>query len=1235
MSADGADALEQVRQWIRTQDPAQLASAIKAMSDLAEASRLGGGSDPESEYILVGLLLANAEHTGQIEDLDAAILLMRRAVRETAEYKPLFWLCSALVARSQSTGRQPDIDEAADLLRRAVADTPNVDPDYPAMIKDLLKVLFNSVNMSGDTTALTAAITDARRAIRLVSDQNPEKAELALAIAISLSHPRLRTESADNADLIIDTCRLALRLPLVKPETRKDLLGHLATSLTSRYTRYSDPADLDEAIRIRIDAHDPRSARNLFDQATALHSRFERDGRPDDLQKAVQLTKRAVDVATNDDTRLPLYRAALFGYLAKRSQAIDNEAVRDEEIAINRRLAQGLPDDDPQRELFLANTGRLLYARYQDRGNAADLTESVEMLRQSAELAARSGDLYLGDTTRVHLALALVAVFDRTGDVASLDEALEIGRMDGLHAVRRSDDGRGRTIPVFPADDERQIDLATIQHDGGKVQVNLASVLAHALTARYEQIGDLADLDDALVLATTALDLAPAADAARLIDATGHVARIYGLRHERTGDHKDLDHAIEFVDTLLTLLPRSHRDRPVALQNLTILLTRRFRGTWNTADIERAIGTAEGALDSTPSHPGARAGAQGALANALLERHKWRHRRLPLGDNLASTDDLTRAIDFARSAAAHTDPDYASKNTEGLFILIAALRARYELAPNPVDLSEIIDLARQVVSLGVGPTPRNLETINKYACWAADHGAWKAAAELFTACVNIMAKLATPDRHSDTRRYWLARWSLLTRRACASALNAGDPQAAAVLLERGRAILLSQRFDLRADLAYLRACDEDLANRFESLRQRIDDTPLLDAGPAPRLYTLNIEEAAQDRGAQQRRLLKEYEELLAEIRNKPGFDQYLRPAQWADLIAQAEQGSLVIPNISEYRSDALILSNGTLRTVELPHANHNALRYAADRMLNALEKSKTAWLHRDRDAQLRAQSEIGAVLAWLWDAIAEPVLGDLDIAGPPEPGQPWPRMWWIPTGLLSLLPLHAAQRGDKCLLDWVICSYTPTVQALRVARGQESTRERSVLTVAMPETPGAPPLPFADREAVALAGRIGRIVTVSGAQATRERVRAKMYEHTWAHFACHGWSNPVDPGADHLLLHDHQALPFTLTEIAGLRLDSPELVYLSACETARADDELPDEAMHLGSAFRLAGYRHVVATLWTIRDDVGAELADNFYAYLLDGQCDPATALHHACRQVRQKFKNFPALWASHLHIGP
>jgi CHAT domain-containing protein len=104
-------------------------------------------------------------------------------------------------------------------------------------------------------------------------------------------------------------------------------------------------------------------------------------------------------------------------------------------------------------------------------------------------------------------------------------------------------------------------------------------------------------------------------------------------------------------------------------------------------------------------------------------------------------------------------------------------------------------------------------------------------------------------------------------------------------------------------------------------------------------------------------------------------------------------------------------------------------------------------------------------------------------------------------------------------------------------------------------------------------------------------------------------------------------------DVARLRLDGAELAFLSACSTARPGTRLTDESIHLASAFQLAGYRHVVGTLWPIYDQYALDIADHIY----DGVTrtgDVAAAVHTATRQLRNRWADFPSVWASHIHAG-
>jgi CHAT domain-containing protein len=256
-------------------------------------------------------------------------------------------------------------------------------------------------------------------------------------------------------------------------------------------------------------------------------------------------------------------------------------------------------------------------------------------------------------------------------------------------------------------------------------------------------------------------------------------------------------------------------------------------------------------------------------------------------------------------------------------------------------------------------------------------------------------------------------------------------------------------------------------------------------------------------------------------------------------------------------------------------------------------------------------------------------------------------------GLLSFLPLHAAGHhqtrsgaNPATVLDRIVSSYTPTIRALAHARrarpsaGDTPARAAAgnqLVVVAMPHTPGAEDLPGASAEADRLRQRFpDRTATLTGAQATHDAVLSALPGAVWAHFACHGHSDPVSPSASRLLLYDHQQQPLTVIEVTRLRQEQADLAFLSACSTARPDERLADEAIHLASAFQLAGYRHVIGTLWPISDYHAIRLADGLYAALASAgsAATAAHALHTVILRLRDRRPQMPSVWASHIHAG-
>jgi CHAT domain-containing protein len=298
------------------------------------------------------------------------------------------------------------------------------------------------------------------------------------------------------------------------------------------------------------------------------------------------------------------------------------------------------------------------------------------------------------------------------------------------------------------------------------------------------------------------------------------------------------------------------------------------------------------------------------------------------------------------------------------------------------------------------------------------------------------------------------------------------------------------------------------------------------------------------------------------------------------------------------------------------------------------------------------EQRLADTLGWLWDTAAGPVLDRLGITGPPRQGEPWPRLWWCVSGLLSFLPLHAAGHHDTrsdpapaTVIDRVVSSYVPTIRALAYARrarladpgdqaGNVGGGDR-VLAVTMPHTPGASDLPGAQAEAIWLQGRFpGQVNVLTGSEATYDAVLAALPAARWAHFACHGSSDVANPSASRLLLADHQQRPLTVVDVARLRLADAGLAFLSACSTARPSGRLADEAIHLASAFQLAGYREVIATLWRVGDQDAVDIAADIYTTLHSGAGDAAGATHAAALRFRRRRADSPSVWASHIHSG-
>ncbi|HRE39650.1 MAG TPA: CHAT domain-containing protein, partial [Chitinophagaceae bacterium] len=100
----------------------------------------------------------------------------------------------------------------------------------------------------------------------------------------------------------------------------------------------------------------------------------------------------------------------------------------------------------------------------------------------------------------------------------------------------------------------------------------------------------------------------------------------------------------------------------------------------------------------------------------------------------------------------------------------------------------------------------------------------------------------------------------------------------------------------------------------------------------------------------------------------------------------------------------------------------------------------------------------------------------------------------------------------------------------------------------------------------------------------------------------------------------------TAYEIAQLNLSNTELVVLSACETALGDVRGSEGVFGLQRAFKMAGVKKMIVSLWQVPDKETVELMTTFYSWWLKGKTtDDAFAMAQA--DMRKKYS--PFYWAA------
>jgi len=1108
----------------------------------------------------------------------------------------LSYLGGCLRTKYERTRNLRDLDGAIKYTIAAVEATPEGHHDRAVQLHHLGCHLRERCERNGNLQDLEDAIRHAKAAVDAIPEGHSDRAGWLNNLGSYLSSRYERTGDLQDLEAAIKLAESAVEAIAEDHPDRAAFFNNLGSHLSSRYERTGGLQDLEAAIaraEAAVEAtpeDSPDRAGRFNNLSSKLCRRYERTGNLQDLEAAIARSEAAVEATPEDHPDRAGRWNNLGNYLSNRYERTGNLQDLEAAIKLAESAVEAIAEDHPDRAGWLDNLGSHLSSRYGQTGNLEDLKTAIA-LSEAAIVATPEGHLVRAGRLN-NLGNYLSRRYQRTGNLQDLEAAIK-------HAEA--------AVEATPGDHPDR---------AGRLN-NLGSHLG----SRYERTGSLQDLEIAIKHASIAAEATPADHpdrAAWLNNLGSYLSR----RYERSRALGDLEAAISLANVAVEATPVNHPKQAGWLNSLGAHLSRRYQRTGNLQDLESAIRYTIAAVEGTPKDHPDRAGRLNNLGSYLSSRY----------ERTGDLQDLEAAINHANAAVEATPANHPDR-AAWLNNLGNKLNSRYERTRNPYDLDPAIaawfaawriKTAPILVRLSAALSAVKMLVFNPSVTDLAT--AWS----LLHDATHLIPLTTSRSLDREDQQHILGKLTGLASLAVSVSLEAGrSPLEALRLQELSRSITNGQLLDYRSDISDLIQHHPRLANDFNSLRQELD-SPFPSSDLSMNQYPQTQQAAIHRRN----KVAQDLDEILLQIRKKPGFENFLLAESEEYLLSAAKEGPIVVLNATELRSDAILLTKTQVTSIPLPYVSHaSVIKYFG-----------ICAIPGDNEF-------LRGLLRWLWRAAVQPVLRELGFY--PEIVHPLPRIWWIGVGLMAKAPIHAAtifKRGlsQMTTLQYCLPSYTSTIRALQYSRFRQlqCRQNASMLLVTMPTTPGEISLSGVVAEASKIKHSVSGFITVDTLERpTPERVIQALPNYSIAHFACHGCS-AINPAHSHLLLlkepiphHDDgpsiaEVDKLRVNDIAALKLPAARLAFLSACDTAATTtSELIDEVTHIASSFHIAGFPHVIGTIWPTQDEACQKMAADFYVTLSKTD-DVATSYRNAILGLMKQKPSLPMYWAPFIHFG-
>ncbi|PSR79225.1 hypothetical protein PHLCEN_2v7083 [Hermanssonia centrifuga] len=668
----------------------------------------GLDEDLQTSASLAIYLVTKYMETGQSGDLILAIAYHCKAERllpidEPSGLGPLKAFAKVLLGNLEQQGRLEDIDEAIvqyhTLLPRldsiddlGVADQKEGSRLHALTLSDLADAYIRRFE-------LCRRVEDVDQAIKCYSEASalcPGNSGMLNNVGFAFSARFKHSGRPEDIGKAIKYYEGALALCHADDPHHFNILRTLTSSFSTRYTLLHQPLDLDEAITYGrkasqiLSAHDPRRVVPLVEFSRFLVERFHQISRIEDINEAV-LCCREILSALPSEGNIPVpnqaeMRATCLGMLVETLrlwfQHSNMLGDLDEAIELSRKEAALKPNSIT---VFgeLANS---IETRFRISGNVQDEEDVIQLLCAATKLEPGGSPHHLNShisdleeavshfrkatdmiplnhpkRPSLHMSFAscLQTRFERQGQIKDIDEAVSYLR--NLLSLPPSPHG------------------PTIDGAQARAKADCTSDLASAFLSRFNHLGRLDDLEEAIKGFQEAIALCPGSAHALTGAARTTVLRFYYFERP-----EDLEQAIIFQR-------RASAADPQPCNSLSILSTYildRYKWAGNVSDLEESTRLSREALKSCASRHLHRVHITCRLAQVLVARY----------ESLGQAEDLTEAEKLYREVLASCPPEHPEYPLQ-LNGLAGCLMAQFTNEGRKGDLDEASMLLRSAFEI--------------------------------------------------------------------------------------------------------------------------------------------------------------------------------------------------------------------------------------------------------------------------------------------------------------------------------------------------------------------------------------------------------------------------------------------------------------------------------------------------------------------------------------------------------